>query len=259
MTDYIEGMIQNVYSPDYEAKRYPGGRKNPDNHHHYRKWGFTVYRTHYAKESEEAWERLLHSLRHQTRLAFGVFEQEDVDKDDVQRLKDLFRIDVREDPSQLGGLDAQGIRDFCNAESLKEQQAVVQRPGKRHRLTTRPNESRGMADFVHQFVLMADEATLRDVASGEFIVKAVPLEWREGDGCPGGWMRIPTGYLLDLWIALCDWSCRTEIALRFHGSEKELHSWIWPGDDNSPGTGEYSEIRRFPHYNNQQSFERLYP
>lgn len=259
MTDHIEGMIQNVYRPDYEAKRYPGGRKNPDNHHHYRKWGFTVYRTYYAKESEEAWERLLHSLRHQTRLAFGGFEQEDVDQDDVQQLKDLFKIDVREDPSQLEGLDAQGIRNFCNAESLKEEQAVVQIPGKRRRLTTRPNESRGMADCVHQYVLLADEATLRDVASGEFIVKAVPLQWMGDYGWPGGWMRIPTGYLLDLWILLCDWPYRTEIALQFHGSEEELHSWIWPGDDNRDGTGEYSEIRKFPHYYNQQRFEQLYP
>lgn len=70
---------------------------------------------------------------------------------------------------------------------------------------------------------------------------------------------MPTGYLLDLWILLCDWPYRTEIALQFHGSEEELYSWIWPGDDNRDGTGEYSEIRRFPHYNNQQRFERLYP
>lgn len=255
MADDIKQMIENVYRPDYEAKKYPGGRKNPDNHHHYRKWGYTVYRTYYAKESDEAWEMLLHSLRHQTRLAFGGFEQEDIDQADVQRLKDLFRIDVREDPSQLEGLDAQGIREFWNAESLKEQQAIVQIPGKRRRLTTRPHECCGMADFVHQFVLLADEATLKDVANGEFVVKAVSLQRIS----PGGWMRIPTSYLLDLWLLFTDWSCSTEKALSFYSSEEELQSWIWPGNDERCGTGEYSEIRRFPHYNNQQRFKRLHP
>ncbi|KAG8355337.1 hypothetical protein FVEN_g6773 [Fusarium venenatum] len=125
---------------------------------------------------------LLHSLRHQTRLAFGGFEEEVVNQDDVQRLKNLFEIDGREDPSQLRGLDAQGFRDFWNAESLKEEKAAVQIPGKRRRLTTRHSESLGMADWVHQFILLADGATLKDVANGELVVKAIPLQWR-GVGC----------------------------------------------------------------------------
>ncbi|KAM0230846.1 hypothetical protein ACHAPO_008902 [Fusarium lateritium] len=257
MADYIEEMIQDAYGPDYEAKQHPGGRKNPDNYCHYRKWGYTVYRTYYGKESDEAWKMLLYSMRHQTRLAFGGFEEEDVDQDDVQRLKNLFTIDGREDPSKLDGLDAQGIRDYWNAETDREQQAIVQIPGKKRRYTERPSESFGMSEWVHQFALFADEVTLKDVANGEFVVKAIPLNWRDvEDGCPRGWMRIPTSYLLDLWILLKDWSCRTEIALRFRGSEEELHSWVWPGDDNRCSTAKYSEIRRFPHYNNQH-FERI--
>ncbi|SPJ87850.1 uncharacterized protein FTOL_12319 [Fusarium torulosum] len=265
MADHIEEMISNVYRPDYEAKQWPGGRKNPDNYHHHRKWGYTVYRTYYDKESDEAWEMLLYSLEHQTKLALGGFGEEGVDqddvhvdRDDVQLLKNLFTIEGREDPKQLEGLDAHGIRDFWNAESLKEQQAVVQIPGKRRRLTTRPNETRGMADWVHRFVLLADEATLKDVANGEFVVKAVSLQLPGGNSWPGAWMRIPTGYLLDLWFVLCDWSSSTETALSFRGSEEELYSWVWPGDDNREGTGDYSEIRHFPHYNNQTHFEELW-
>ncbi|KAH7006584.1 hypothetical protein EDB82DRAFT_573298 [Fusarium venenatum] len=182
MAEYIEEMIQNAYSPGYEAKRYPGSRKNPDNYcHYYHKWGYTVYRTYYDKKSDEAWKILLYSLTHQTRLAFGgVEEEEDVDQDDMQRLKNLFTIDGCEDPSKLEGLNAHGIRDFWNAESYKEKQAAAQIRGKRHRLTTRLRESLGMADWAHQVVLLADEATLKDVANGEFVVKAIPLQWGGG-------------------------------------------------------------------------------
>jgi hypothetical protein len=105
MADHIKEMISNVYRPDYEAKQWPGGRKNPDNYHHYRKWGYTVYRTYYDKESDEAWEMLLYSLEHQTKLALGGFREEGVDqddvhvdRDDVQLLKNLFTIEGREDP-----------------------------------------------------------------------------------------------------------------------------------------------------------------
>jgi len=196
-------------------------------------------------------------LEHQTKLAFGAFEEEDVDYDDVQLLKNLFSIEGREDPL-LEGLDAQGVRDFWHAEDLKEEQAVVQIPGKRRRLTTRQNESLGMADLVHQFVLLADEATLKDVANGEFVVKAVALQLSGGTSWPGGWMRIPTGYLLDLWFLLYDWSSCTETALRFCGSEEELHLWVWPGNDNRRSTARYSEIRKFPHYNNQTHHESLW-
>ncbi|KAG8355342.1 hypothetical protein FVEN_g6774 [Fusarium venenatum] len=45
MAEHIEEMIENAFGPDYEAKRYPGGKKNPDNYCHYRKWGYTLYRT----------------------------------------------------------------------------------------------------------------------------------------------------------------------------------------------------------------------
>ncbi|KAK2678684.1 hypothetical protein RAB80_007424 [Fusarium oxysporum f. sp. vasinfectum] len=262
MAEYIQDMADNC---QYCPTRYRGGRKNPDNVYYSRKWGYTVYRTYYNKESDEAWEMLLYSLEHQTKLALGGFGEEGVDEDDVhvdpdniQRLKNFLTIEGREDPSQFEGLDAQGIRDFWNAEELKLEQNVVQIPGQRHRLTSRPDEILAMADWVHRFVLLADEATLKDIANGEFIVKAVSLQLPAGNSWPGAWMRIPTGYLLDLWFVLCDWSSSTEKALRFRGSEEELHSWIWPGDDNRSGTGEYSEIRGFPHYNNQTYLEKTW-
>ncbi|EXA31532.1 hypothetical protein FOVG_17154 [Fusarium oxysporum f. sp. pisi HDV247] len=262
MAEYIGKMARNC---QYCPTRYRGGRKNPDNVYYSRKWGYTVYRTYYNKESDEAWEMLLYSLEHQTKLALGGFGEEGVDEDDVhvdpddiQRLKKFLTIEGREDPSQFEGLDAQGIRDFWNAEELKLEQNVVEIPGQRRRLTSRPDESLAMADWVHRFVLLADEATLKDVANGEFVVKAVSLQLPAGNSWPGAWMRIPTGYLLDLWFLLCDWSSSTEKALSFSGSEEELHSWIWPGDDNRRSTARYSEIRGFPHYNNQTHFEDLW-
>ncbi|UZP32186.1 hypothetical protein NXS19_000002 [Fusarium pseudograminearum] len=262
MAEYIGEMARNC---QYCPTRYRGGSKNPDNVYYPRKWGYTVYRTYYSKESDEAWEMLLYSLEHQTKLALGGFGEEGVDEDDkhvdsddIQRLKNFLTIEGLEDPSQFEGLDAQGVRDFWNAEELKLEQIVVQIPGQRRRLTSRPDEILAMADWVHRFVLLADEATLKDVANGEFVVKAVSLQLPAGNSWPGAWMRIPTGYLLDLWFVLCDWSSSTEKALSFTGYEEELHSWIWPGDDNRRGTAEYSEIRGFPHYNNQTHHESLW-
>lgn len=263
MSEYIEDMAGNCH---YCPTRYPGGSKNPDNVYYYRKWGYTVYRTYYAKESDEAWEMLLYSLEHQTKLALAGFGEEGVDEDgvhvnpdDIQQLKNFLRIEGREDPSQFEGLDSDGIRDFWNDEELKMEQDVVQIPGQRRRLTSRLDENLAMADYVHHFVLLADETTLKDVANGEFVVKAVSLVLPGGNCWPGAWMRIPTGYLLDLWFLLCDWSCNTEKALSFSGSEEELHYWIWPGDDNRcTRTARYSEVRKFPHYDGQTYHEDLW-
>ncbi|KAM0466441.1 hypothetical protein ACHAP7_012245 [Fusarium lateritium] len=153
MAEYIEGMARNC---QYCPTRYPGGSKNPDNVYYSRKWGYTVYRTYYNKEFDEAWEMLLYSLEHQTKLALSGFGEEGVDEDDVcvdpdniQRLKNFLTIEGREDPSQFEGLDAQGIRDFWNAEEFKLEQNVVHIPCQRRRLTSRPDESLAMADCVH--------------------------------------------------------------------------------------------------------------
>ncbi|TXC02752.1 hypothetical protein FocTR4_00014806 [Fusarium oxysporum f. sp. cubense] len=91
-------------------------------------------------------------------IAFGCFEdQDDVDQRDVQLLKDLFHLDTREDASLLDGLDVRGVRELFQREGLE---------GKR-----------AMADRLWNFILVADESVLNDVASGESIVKAVSLGW----------------------------------------------------------------------------------
>ncbi|KAJ4136533.1 hypothetical protein NW768_004149 [Fusarium equiseti] len=239
MAKIIEDMVSYVWPPPRKFKKEPGGRKNPNN---WLKWGFTVYRTYYGEESDEAWQMLLHSLRHQTRLAFGRFaDKKDIDQDDVQRLRDLFRLDVREDASLLDGLDVRGLRNFCNSE--KDKLIHIDDQGWRHIKTTFwPLEDEGMAEYVFGFVLLADEAVLRDIAGGESIVKAVSLLWREGHST-FGWMRIPTGYLLELWTMLMWNDDRTERALRFKGPESELDYHIWPGDTALADTGACSEIR----------------
>ena len=136
------------------------------------------------------------------------------------------------------------------AEKLRDSEVVVKATSTKLRVTTRPIESQGMADLVFDFVLLADEAVLKDVASSEFIVKAVSLQWKDGDST-WGWMRIPTGYLLELWTLLTWNESRTEMALFFNGPEEELHHYIWPGDDGLDNTGRFSEIRRRKHYSNQ--------
>ncbi|KAJ4194606.1 hypothetical protein NW759_016491 [Fusarium solani] len=133
MPNIIEQMIRQVWRTPRGTKLAPNGRKNPENFRYYRKWGFTIYRTYYGKESDEHWQALLHALRHQTRLAFGAFENdEDTDQDDRRQVRELFYLDVREDPSLLDRLDVRGLREFCNAEKLKETE-VVEKGGQKLR------------------------------------------------------------------------------------------------------------------------------
>ncbi|KAJ4252461.1 hypothetical protein NW762_011062 [Fusarium torreyae] len=106
---------------------------------YYRKWGFTIYRTYYG--NNENWQALLYSLRHQTKLAFGAFENdEEIDQDVRQKLQKSFYLDVREDSSLLDVLDVRGLRQFCNAEKLKESE-LVEKGGQKLRVSTRPRES----------------------------------------------------------------------------------------------------------------------
>lgn len=248
MASFIEEMIKNTWS--YGSKK-EGTKKEA------RKWGFTIYRTYYSEESDKAWQMLLYSLRHQTKLAFGAFEkgadvEHDVDPDDIQRLKDLFYLETREDRSQLEGLDVRGLREFCRAERSREKE-IIETPNRRSFKITRPRETQGMADWVFDYVLLADEAVLKDIARDEPVVKAVSMHWMDGDpNSTWGWMRIPTGYLLELWHHLMFNDRQTDWALHFDGAEEELETLIWAGDLACNMTGLYSEIRDGPHpYDNQ--------
>ncbi|RGP69881.1 hypothetical protein FLONG3_7636 [Fusarium longipes] len=244
-------MVKYVWRVPRGTKLERGGRKNPNNHHHYRKWGFTIYRTYYGKESDKHWQTLLYSLRHQTKLAFGTYEDdEEINEDDRRQVRDLFHLEVCEDPLQLDGLDIPGLRKFYNTE--KENATEVIEEGFHHTLQgiKTPRESRAMADYLFDFVLLADESILKDIERGEFVVKAVSLLW-EGDS-GWGWMRIPTGYLLDLWTFLMCNNDRTERCLRFHGSEEDLAHHIWAGDTALDYTGDCSEVRSWKHYSSQK-------
>ncbi|RKL14552.1 hypothetical protein BFJ70_g15711 [Fusarium oxysporum] len=97
-----------------------------------RKWGYTIYRAYYGKESDKAWQTLLYYLRHQTKLAFGAYAkgalvEHNVNPDYIQRLKDLFSLDIREDPSLFDGIDIRGLRKFVKNEK-EEQIEIVKRP-----------------------------------------------------------------------------------------------------------------------------------
>ncbi|KAJ4035265.1 hypothetical protein NW756_008511 [Fusarium oxysporum] len=251
MSDIIKDMMREIWQIPRGTKLGPEGRKNPDNFHHYRKWGFTIYRTYYGEESEKHWQALLYSLRHQTKLAFGVFEDdEETDQDDRRRVQELFYLDVREDPSRLDGLDVRGLREFCNAEKLKETE-VIEKANSKYRVSIRPHESRAMADYLFNYVLLADEAVLKDIEKGEFVVKAISMSWFDGHW-GWGWARIPTGYLLELWTFLMWNKYRTEFCISFRGSEEDLADSVWPGDLALLCTGSYSEIRKWGYYRNQE-------
>ncbi|KAM0084868.1 hypothetical protein ACKRZS_002889 [Fusarium odoratissimum] len=212
----IEELIDHVWSPPRGVKRQHKSRHHLDNLEYYCQWGYTIYRTYYGPESDSIWM---------------LEDQDDVDQRDVQLLKDLFHLDTREDASLLDGLDVRGVRELFQREGLE---------GKR-----------AMADRLWNFILVADESVLKDVASGESIVKAVSLGWYEGFS-GWGWMRIPTSYLLDLWIFLSR-SGNTKSALGFMGPEKDLDTYVWPGDVSLEATGCFSEVRPLLfHYTGQR-------
>ncbi|KAF4969336.1 hypothetical protein FSARC_3411 [Fusarium sarcochroum] len=237
MAGTIEEMIDLVWSPPRGVKRQHRDRKHPDNLQYYRQWEFTIYRTYYGPDSDKYWKMLLGALEQQTKLAFGCYQdEEDTDQGDVQRLKGLFHLDTRENPLLLDGLDVRGIRKFCQSEKFDDKRVI--------------------AGHLFHFILLADEAVLKDISEREFIVKAVSLDWFEGH--PGwGWMRIPTGYLLELWSLLMRRSYQTEGALCFNGPEQDLKDYVWPGDLALDDTGSCSEVRPFLHYSGQ-SPDRTY-
>ncbi|KAM5348615.1 hypothetical protein ACJ41O_008439 [Fusarium nematophilum] len=165
------------------VKRWALDRKLPENFKYYGNWGFTIYRTYYSPESDEHWEMLLDSLKRQTMLALGYcesedqytfdlkrreyhygsryYQSEDEYRVDLEQLKKLFHLDPREDASLLGGLDVRQLREVCLSEP--------------------PNEQKTMAGKIFRYVLVADESVLKDIAEGEFVVKAVAYNWKEHD------------------------------------------------------------------------------
>ncbi|ENH73460.1 hypothetical protein FOC1_g10008951 [Fusarium oxysporum f. sp. cubense race 1] len=233
MKPLIEELIEHIWSPPRGVKLQHKSRNHPDNLQYYRHWGFTIYRTHYSPETDRHWNMLLNSLKKQTILAFGYFEgKRDIDESDVQLLKDLFHLEAREDASLLKGLDIRGVRELCRDEDWETERA--------------------MAGYLYEFVLVADESVLKDIANGESVVKAVSLSWSEGFS-GWGWMRIPTSYLLDLWMLLSRHSFGTESVISFNGPEKDLDTYVWPGDVSLPRTGRFSEVRPLLfHYTGQR-------
>ncbi|KAF5250362.1 hypothetical protein FANTH_4462 [Fusarium anthophilum] len=162
-------------------------------------------------------------MTQQTRLALGYHETEKIyqedprqkqglyaDKsdyvDDINRLKKLFRLTVREDSSVLDGLDIPQIREVCRKEL--------------------PEASKNIEGAKCCFVFVADEEVLKDIACGVFVIKVVGYDWDE-DRLGQGWMRIPTGEVLELWQALLLWDSMDSDPyqeIKYHWFGEELES-----------------------------------
>ncbi|KAF4969337.1 hypothetical protein FSARC_3412 [Fusarium sarcochroum] len=248
-------MIKPMWRPpraEPGAKMPRRDRTLPENFKYYGHWGFAIYRTYYNPDSDKHWDMLLDTLKRQTYLALGSLDDEDLHREDIEernwdrwsygdqdeyvedikRLKELFHLDTREDPSLLNGLDIRQLRELCLQEHSKAE--------------------RTMAGHQFRYALVADEAVLKDIARGEFIIKAVAYSWKEGDDY-WGWMRVPTGYLLELWHSLMLWRFKSQRVLYFTGPEDHLESYIWAGEDAAIPTSCCSEIRsKKPHYSAQR-------
>ena len=224
----------------------------------YMNWGFTIYRTHYSPQSDKHWEVLLDCLNRQMTLALGYFRDQEWEDEVLwqkadhylakdccksreeylgylNKLDDLFYLDTREDPS-LDGLDVRGIREVCCDDP--------------------PETEQGMAGFLSRYVLLADRGVFEDMEKGEYIIKVVAYDWEDG-GDNWGWMRIPTGYLLDFWHALLRNRDYPHSIIRFDGPEEDLDEYVWPGSMELLDTGACSEIRDYIHYEGQRTWFKL--
>ncbi|KAL7755297.1 hypothetical protein ACKLNR_015054 [Fusarium oxysporum f. sp. zingiberi] len=223
------------------VKSRPLNRFDPENHHYYRNWGFTIYRTYYGEDSDKHWNTLLGALRQQTRLAVGYYDDPEVMEEDkywkqgpykkegryisqLNLFKDLFRLFPREDPSLLDGLDIGGIREVC----LKEHAEAEKK----------------MEGARFCFVLVADEAVLKGISQNQFFIKAVGYDWTETEG-GWGWDRLRTGDLLDLWEMLLvshEEGRSKYYSMRYDEPEEYLERNIWLGDFGLPFFGKFSQI-----------------
>ncbi|KAF5641494.1 uncharacterized protein FTJAE_4146 [Fusarium tjaetaba] len=238
-------MINHLWRPPRKepgVKSRPLDKEDPENFQYYRKWGFTVYRTYYGSDSNQHWDALIDAMTRQTLLALGYHEDDDMFKndkrqkrglysnkakylEDVNRLKKLFRLSTREDVSLLDGLDIHQIREVC----VKEL----------------PEAKKNIEGANHCFALVADEAVLKDVARGVFVIKAVGYDWDE-DRAGQGWVRMLTGDILSLWesLLLCDYICH-DIYAEMHRevSGGDLDKDTWPGLSCIEPLGDCSEAR----------------
>ncbi|KAM6505195.1 hypothetical protein FSOLCH5_015114 [Fusarium solani] len=170
----LEGLEQ--YPPDTDSIEPLEEIQQPAN------WGFTIYRTYYGPSSDDNWNKLLAATKRHAEEELMTYD----DHEAAEKLKPLFRLDARSDPSLLSGLDRQAL-----CQIYKEGKGGKPMPSK--------------SGFVF---LLADEDVLNQVGEGTFIVKAVDAEetpreeipLREGDEPPyWGWMRMETRQLLELW------------------------------------------------------------
>ncbi|KAJ4252462.1 hypothetical protein NW762_011063 [Fusarium torreyae] len=241
----ISELIDFVWKPPRQpgVVRRPLDRTLPENSKYFRNWGFTVYRTYYGPESDKHWNILLDLMRQQTLLALGYHEDESLWENDhkwevgwykskaaylsqLNQFKNLFRLDAREDASLLDGLDIASVRELCLKEHSEAEEKLT-----------------GAAEFC--FVLVADEAVLRDIAREEFVIKAVGYDWVQKEG-GWGWVRLHTHDLLELWEMLL-LSQLLDINkyhdLGFDEPEGKLEKYIWPGDMSLPPLADCSQVQ----------------
>lgn len=216
-------------------------RKLPENFKYYGNWGFPIYRTYYGPKSDEHWDILLDILNRQTHLALGFLEidseyEQDIKSlhqpyenkneylDELERLKKLFLLDLREDQALLDGLDICQLRQLCESEH--------------------PKAKKTMSSGYCSFVLVADKAVLEDISKSEFVVKTLAYGWREG-GENWDWMRIPSGCLLELWHSLMMSENHPHRILNFNGPEEDLEEHIWETDWAASPTSWCSQVKPF--------------
>jgi hypothetical protein len=163
VAEMIKGLWKPPRVPSIRLEKDRLDRTLPENFIYYKYWGFNIYRTYYGEGSDKYWAMLLDALKRQTYLALRYYEQDceyenntkrcrygiyqhankEEYMEDLERLRKLFHLELREDP-QLDGLDIHQVRKIC-AEEHNQGKTIT--AGAR----------------VH-YVLVADKAVLRGIS-----------------------------------------------------------------------------------------------
>ncbi|KAJ4307795.1 hypothetical protein N0V84_012489 [Fusarium piperis] len=200
----LEGLEQ--YPSDTESI-YPLAELQPPAN-----WGFTIYRTYYGPSSDDNWKELLATTKRQAEQELMAWDDDEA----AEKLKPLFRLDTRSDPSLLSGLDRQAL-----CQIYKEGKSGKPMPAK--------------TGF---FFWFADEDMLNQVGEGIFIVKAVDTEEKPREEIPlrdddeptyWGWMRMETRQLLELWGELEFFRGHQCMTWTVH--QADLDEKVWEGSD----------------------------
>jgi hypothetical protein len=185
MSSVIQDILRRIYRPPINVNICPA-----DYDKHYKPWGFTLYRTCYAPESNQQWKLLVDKISTTVLATLSEYNEKDEgdDSHNIAIISEHFRLDALSNPATLDGLTMDKVSQIHRSE-----------------VGDSPMEMRNSLTPDHQIFLLADGEVLQSLDSGVLkVVQAAPIG--ADLECFYQWMTVEVELLIDSWIALeiCD-------------------------------------------------------